>query len=375
MTRILILSVTAGEGHNSTARAMKSYFESVGAECRVLDLYGYVCRPIGWAVNAGYLFMSSHMKRAFGRSYASWSKNRRGGFRAKPYRAMHRLFARKVERYLRDYRPDAVVMTHPLAAMQTDVIKRRGKVDDFRSVGILTDFTLISFWEECPSFDALVIANHFIDDRLKEKEIDLDLVHDLGVPIDLRFAESGDKAAAREALGLDPDTATVLVMSGSMGHGHMARQIAEIDALDEDLQIICVCGRNEKELRKVEKLAESSRHRLLAFGFVDGVDRIMDAADVIVSKPGGLSSSEAFAKHLPLIIVDPIPGHEVENTELLSAAGAALVPGEDGVAQSIRRYLTDGALRASLSEAVETIRRPYAARDVCEFVLSLCDGK
>ena len=375
MSRILILTITAGEGHNSTARALKSSFDALGADCRVLDLYGFFWRFIRWAVNGGYLFMAAHMKRLFGMRYKSWSKNRRGGWRGKQLRFAHSLFARKFERYLREYRPDAVVMTHSLAGMMTDIIKNRGKVDDFRSVGIVTDFTLLAYWEECPSADALVIANHFIDGKIAEKEIDPDTVRDLGVPIDPKFAVCGDRAAAREALGLDGATPTVLVMSGSMGHGDMAKQIAELDALGGELQIICVCGRNEKELRRVEQIAEGARHRVLALGYVDNVDRVMDAADVIVSKPGGLSTSEAFAKRLPLIVVDPIPGHEVENSELLSAAGAAMIPGAGGVAECVSRFFADEELRASLCEAVERIRRPNAARDVCELVLSLVDGE
>ena len=375
MPRILILSVTAGEGHNSTARALKSQFDSVGAECRVLDLYRFIWRPLGWGFNQVYLFMSSHMKRAFGKSYARWSKNRRGDFGGRRVRFENSLLAPKLERYLRDYRPDVIVATHSLSAMMTDVVKTRGRVAPFRSVGIVTDFTLLAYWEEFPTADAIVIANHFIDDRLEKKQIDLSTVHDLGIPVDARFGERGESGAARAALGLDADLPTVLVMSGSMGHGHMAKQIAELDALDDAFQIVCVCGRNKKELRRVEKVAASARHRVKALGFVERVDRVMDAADVIISKPGGLSTSEAFAKRLPLIVVDPIPGHEVENAELLSAAGAALIPGEGGVAECAARCLFDSELRASLARAVESVRRPNAARDVCDLALSLAaDG-
>ena len=373
MPRILILTVTAGEGHNSAARALRSQFEAIGAECRVLDLYRYIWRPIGWGINSVYLFMTAHMKRAFGRNYARWEKNRRGGFGGRRLRFENSVFAWRFERYLREYRPDVIVVTHSLAAIMTDVVKTRGKVADFRSVGVITDFTLLAYWEEFQTADAFVIANHFIDDRLAEKEYDLSRVFDLGVPIDARFGQSGDRAGARRALGLEPDVPTVLVMSGSMGHGNMAAKIAELDAIEGELQIVCVCGRNKKELSRVEKVAASARHRIKALGFVDNVDLVMDAADVIVSKPGGLSTSEAFAKHLPIIVVDPIPGHEVENAGLLSAAGAAMIPGEDGVAGCVARYLSDGALRASLADAVERIRRPDAARDVCRLALSLCD--
>lgn len=372
MSRVLILTITAGEGHNSTARALRSAFEQAGAECRVLDLYGYYWRPIRWAVNAGYLFMAAHMKRTFGRCYVRWSKNRRGGFGGRRLRFEHDVFCRKFERYLRKYRPDVIVCTHSLAAMATDSVKKRGRTGDFRFVGVDTDFTLLAYWEECPTADALVIANHFIDDRIEKKQIDPARVYDLGIPIDAKFAESGDRAGARGALGLDPALPTVLVMSGSMGHGDMARQIEKIDALSEDFQIICVCGRNKKALERVRTVAKEARHRVLALGFVGDVDRVMDAADVIVSKPGGLSTSEAFAKRLPLIVVDPIPGHEEENAALLSAAGAAVIPGEGGVADCVRRFLTDGELRASLRDAVEKIRRPDAARDVCALALSLC---
>jgi processive 1,2-diacylglycerol beta-glucosyltransferase len=261
---------------------------------------------------------------------------------------------------------------HPFNGILIDVIRKRKKIALPPTVGVLTDFVIHPTWEDSADADAITVANRFAVPLVEKKGFDLSIFHETGIPVEARFAAAGDRREARRELGLDEDTDTVLVMGGSMGRGRFAANVAAIDALGRDLQIICVSGHNKRAKRSVDRVAASPRHRILSLGFVGNVDRIMDAADVIVSKPGGLSTSEAFAKRLPLIVVDPIPGHEVKNAELLAERGAVLLTDrEHDAASRVREFFEDEALRRSLADAVGDVRRPDAARDVCELVISL----
>lgn len=373
MCRILILSVTAGEGHNSTARAMKAYFDSVGAECRILDAYECVSHPVKKFIDRGYLFAASRMKTGFGIGYRMAEHRHGGADRKTLARLIHTGYAKKLLAEIEAFRPDAVVTTHCFAGLMLDIIRRRGWDKSFRLVGVVTDFTVHPYWDECWSLDALVVASPRLVDMAQARGFDASKVFGLGIPIDAKFAIEGDRRTARASLGLGEDANTLLVMGGSMGHGHFAQTVQRIDELDLDLQIVCVCGRNARAGEKLGEIAKTSRHRILPLGFVGYIDRLMDAADLMVSKPGGLSTSEALAKRLPMIVTDPIPGHEKRNREFLVSCGAALQSdGGREVAGLVQDFFTKEGLRESLLAAIEELRRPDSARDVCELVLGLC---
>lgn len=128
----------------------------------------------------------------------------------------------------------------------------------------------------------------------------------MGIPTHPKFAVEIDRAEARRTLGLDAEKTTLLLMGGSMGYGDIAGTVEQLYALDLDFQLIVVCGNNEKARTEVEALSQAKK--TLVIGWSQEVDRLMDAADVIVTKPGGLTTSESLAKRLPMIIINPIPG-------------------------------------------------------------------
>ena len=189
-------------------------------------------------------------------------------------------------------------------------------------------------------------------------------------------AEERDKAriAARDKLGLARDKTTLLVMGGSMGYGNMDELVRRIDALDaeRDFQIIAVAGRNAQMKASLDRLAEKSRHRVLATGFVNYVSTLMDAADCIITKPGGLTTSESLAKNLPMIIVNPIPGQEERNTEFLLNNGCAMatsktVPLEECIYQLLLSDVRLEAMRA----CIRSVAKPDSAGELSRFLLNL----
>lgn len=373
MCRVMILSVTTGEGHNTAARAIKTYLEAEGAQCCILDAYECVSHTVKVLIDRGYLLGASSMKGCYGLGYRMAEMRHGGADRHTLSRMLHKGYAKKLLGQIEAFRPDVVVTTHCFAGLMLDIIKRSGWAENFRLVGVVTDFTVHPYWDECWSLDALVVANPLLLDAAQRRGFEESRVFGLGIPIDPKFGLEGDRREARLSLGLDADRNTLLVMGGSMGYGHFAKTVREIDGLDLDLQIVCVCGRNLRAKESLENIAASARHRIVPLGFVDYVDRLMDAADLMVSKPGGLSTSESLAKRLPMIVIDPIPGHEKRNREFLVSSGAALA-GESSrdVSALVQDFFTSEELRHSLLTAIDNLRRPNSAKDVGDLVMGLC---
>ncbi len=368
--RVLILSITAGGGHNSTAQAIKSRLDAQGIECRVLDTFEYISKPLAKTVSEGYLFITAKAKTAFEEGYRLAEKRRqRTPEEASMSRANAKILGRKLRRYITIYDPDVIVYTHIFAGIMLDVIKvehgLRAKV-----VGILTDFVFHPYFEEAVHLDYVVTASEQLLYQARRKGYRDEQILPMGIPVNPKFAVLGDKAATRASLGLDPDKTTLLLMGGSMGYGNLAETVNTLYGIDADFQLIAVCGSNEKakaELDALEKVKPT-----LVFGWSREVDRLMDAADIIITKPGGLTTSESLAKRLPMIIVNPIPGQEERNTEFLLNQGAALAVTETfPLDEAVWTLLASPARVAEMHTAIDRIRHPNAAEDIVHFVTML----
>ncbi len=370
--KILILSVTAGGGHNSAARAMLEYFRGAGAEAEVLDVYGYIAPAIANSINKSYLFLSSRAKRAWGLGYHIAEKRSPHRIaQVTPAEVVHMPVAWEIHQYIEKSRPDAIVFTHVFAGIILHTLKREKKIS-VPTVGILTDFAFHPYWEDATGNDYVVTPSPDLLFQGMRKGFKKEQLLPFGIPVSPRFASSLAKEEARRSLGLSPAAKTVLLMGGSMGYGKMTDSLTALDAmpLAGDLQIITVCGTNKKLHEEIDSL--SLRRQVLNLGFADNVDLLMDSADVIVTKPGGLTTSEALAKRLPMVIVSPIPGQEMRNTEFLLNSGTAVATNAMcDAAELVFRLLSSNTRRAAMLTAIDELRRPHSTKDICEFVMKL----
>ena len=369
--RILILSVTAGEGHNSTAKAMRSYFAEQGVECDILDTYGYVSPTLSQSLNRAYLWASDKARGAYKIGYSLAEKLPPHKTEFSPAQLVNLPVTLEIRDYIALNRPNAVIFTHPFAGMILDDLKRRGDIV-MPTVGILTDFTFHPFWEDCTGCDYVITPSRALRHQAFRKGFREEQLRDFGIPIHPKFARSVPKEEARLEFDLDPHRHTVLLMGGSMGYGNLGAVIEQLDrAAGDALQIIAVCGNNARAKEELERM--ETRCRLIPLGFVNYVDRLMDAADCIVTKPGGLTTSEALAKSLPMIIVNPIPGQEARNAEFLLNSGTAMAAGDRCSADElVLRLLEEPHRMEAMRLCMEDLRHPDSTKNVCEFVLSLC---
>lgn len=364
--KVLILSVKTGMGHHQTGLALKNEFEQNGAECVMLDAFEYVNPILSETISRGYLFSTKLTPKMYGQFYrlAEKKQSMDMGFLQK---TLSGLMSSKLMKFIKNYEPDMIICTHVFASQVVSYMKKKGKINCC-TMGIVTDFTIHPFWEET-CLDYYVTASRMLNLQLEKKGISKKKALPVGIPIHPKFAQSISKAEARRALGIE-DRETVLVIMGSMGYGHIMKQLVKLDDMSGDFQILCVCGSNKRLHTLVS--GREWKKKMHVYGYVNNVDIMMDAANVIVTKPGGLTTSEFLAKGLPAIVLDPIPGQEDRNVEFLLNNGLAIkVSKTFPIDEAIYQLMLHEWRYKMLSDAARFMGKPNASKDICSFVLEL----
>ncbi len=364
--KVLILTITAGQGHNQAANTLSEYLrKNPEVEAETLDTFEYINQGLKEIISRGYLMSAKRLPKVYGKAYRMAEK--RDSENGYIMRATSSIMAKKLIKFVEEYDADVIVCTHVFAAMLVTDIEKKFK-RDIKTVGIVTDFTIHPYWEET-ELDYYVTANEFLTNQAVKKGIAEEKVLPIGIPIDPNFAKFCEKPKARELLGID-NMRTVLVMSGSMGYGKMARMIKQLDSSDMEFQIISVCGNNQRLKKRIDKMKK--KHKIYNYGFTDQVDLMMDAADCIVTKPGGITSSEALAKGLPMIIANPIPGQEDRNVEFLMNNGAAFkVSSTFPVDEAIYQMFSNEIRLGQLWQTARVLGKPQSTLKIVELVLKV----
>lgn len=315
--KILILSCDTGEGHNSAAKAFMEYLSSHNVECQMADTLSLVSPAVSQAVSDLYLF--STRTRLFRVAYKAGQIVSEGTQIKSPVYLANRLYCKKLYDYITQNGYDTVVCTHLFPAEALTALRRSGKLPQ-KSVFIMTDYTCIPFMKET-EMDAYVVPHEHLIEECVQKGLPRERLYPYGIPVKSVFHSEYPKDEARFECrkifgeGLTENAAWFLLMSGSMGFGNSADTVRELlSRCPEGSELFLVCGNNANLNSRLKKEFGSCPgvHML---GFTDKIPLLMDACDVVFTKPGGLSSTEAAAKGLPIIHTAPIPGCETRNAE------------------------------------------------------------
>ena len=365
--KVLLLTVTAGHGHTQAAKVIMNHLQKHKIECTLLDILEYINPILGESVDKGYLYSTKFTPNVYGKIYDLVDNRNRDESKFSISQIMNRILSKKLISLLKEYQPDVVVCTHIFAAEIISYLQNKGTINA-KTVGIVTDFTIHPFWEDT-DLDYYVTANELLDYQAAKKGIDTNKILPIGIPIDPKFGQKMDTYKARQTLNIK-DERTILVMSGSMGYGNIESVISSMDKMDMNFQIVSICGNNKGLKKKIDQMI--TRKRIYNYGFVDMVDVIMDAADCIITKPGGLTTSESLAKRIPMIIINPIPGQEERNAEFLLNNGLALMTSETfPIDEAIYQLMSNESRRESMIQMAELMGRPNATRDMVNHILSL----
>lgn len=268
------------------------------------------------------------------------------------------------------HRPDVIICTQAIPARILGDLKVRGRCSP-PLLAVATDYGIHPYWAH-PAIDAYAVPCEEAARELMCDEISPDRIHVTGIPVDRVFENPPSRTMARHSLGLPSDGIFVLVVGGGNGLSITAEHVQAIERIPGIAGTLVITGCNRKLEREIAGLAPVSDKIRLVYSTVSEIERFYAAADILVSKPGGLTMSEATAMGMPIIMISPLPGQEVRNAEFLSRAGAAILA-EDTPALSARlgELVGDGAKRSSVAEASYQVGRSDAARRIATVALNM----
>ena len=363
---LLILSITTGQGHHQTGLAISNYFEEHGHQVTRLDCYEYLSPTIKEMLANGYLVSTKYSPKLYGRMYRLAEKMDQKESNSILFQVTNTIFRNKMEKFLEDTNPDVIICTHVFAALLITHIYEKGR--RYPTLGIITDFKMHPYWE-ATDIDFYVAPNEYMIPSLVKKGIPAERILPFGIPIFEKFSTKLPKETAKEKLGFS-NLPAILVMSGSMGFGNVYKLIKTIDSLPDDFQLVTVCGKNEKLYQKIEK--NKLKHKIYNYGYVSNVDELMDAADCIITKPGGLTVSEALSKELPMILSKPIPGQEERNLEFLLNFGCCMkISKTSPVDEVIAQLFMNPKKQELMLESIRLLKKPDACKKLYEHILTL----
>lgn len=362
-TPILIVSASTGTGHLRAAEAVReALFESdPHLPVEHVDLLATAPRSVRATYGAGYEMVAARAPRLWGRIYRMTDGGAEDRARWAPL--AHRFLFREFRRLLLS-RPWALCLaTHFLPCQ---LAAGRPGLPPFALA--ITDFTLHRFWVQ-PGVRRYFVATEALAAELRGR-VPGARVEATGIPIAPSFGAVPSRGEARARLGVEPGRRLALVMGGGLGLGVEEAAHAALAGTDEDVQVVAVCARNEGARERLAALGVPER-RLRVMGYVRGIEQWISAADVVATKPGGLTASETLALGRPLVLTRPIPGAEEGNTRALVGAGAALAGQDPAALRAAFARLFGGGepgLLERLAEGARRLGRPHAAHTIAEAV-------
>jgi len=372
LDKVLVLSASAGNGHVRAAQAVEAAFLETGAArvVRHVDTLEFTNKVFRRLYSQMYIDLVNGAPEVLGWLYDAldtpWQKERRrlllDKFNTRPFVKM-----------LEEFRPDAVVCTHFLPSEIISWLKAKKRLACRQGI-VVTDFDVHAMWL-CHHYEHYFVALDETRVHLTKLGIAEEKVTVTGIPIDPAFSRHRDKAEARAKLGLLPDRTTVLLSAGGFGVGPIEHLVASLLETEHPLQVVAICGKNEAARAKLAKYVSKNtpdRHAIRVVGFTTEMDEYMSASDLLVGKPGGLTTCEALAKGLVMVIVNPIPGQEERNSDHLLEEGAAIRCNNlPALGYKIDRLLGDPVRFEAMRANVTRIARPRAAFDVVATMTAL----
>jgi processive 1,2-diacylglycerol beta-glucosyltransferase len=368
--RIVILSVSAGAGHVRAAEALRvtALQTHPGVQATHIDLMNLVPEGFKKLYADSYIKMVEHMPALWGYLYGVTDRQSPRAPLARLRRAVERLNTRKLKSELAQLAPDVVICTHFLPAELLSRMKRRREIAARVWVQI-TDFDVHAMWVH-DNLDGYCVASDEVAARLADKNLPRAQIHVTGIPIMPVFGARYERAQCAQELGIDPNKTTLLMMSGGVGLAGTDKLAQRLLQLPGDFQIVALAGRNARLLHALQRVAAHHPGRLTPLGYTTTIERVMCAADVAITKPGGLTVSECLALGLPMIMVSPIPGQEERNADYLLEAGAALKANDEAaLVYRVQLLMNDARRIAQMRERCLAIGRPHAARDVLQAIM------
>src|ERR1044072_1257169 len=373
LKKVLLLSASAGAGHVRAAEAIEKAFsqakDAANREVLHVDVLNYTNKLFRHLYSKAYIDLVNKMPEVPGWFYDKldkpWKNERRR-------LALDKLNTRPFVKLLKEYRPDLIVCTHFLPAEIVSWLKAKERLNS-RQVIIVTDFDVHAMWL-VHHYEHYFVAIEEARVYLEALGIPAEKITVSGIPIDPVFAVKKDRQEMRAKHGLAPDRTTILLSAGGVGVGGVGALGYWVLPLQHRAQIVAICGRNEELKKRLTRLAARAKPDAMVllkpFGYTKEMDELMTASDIVLGKPGGLTTSEALAKGLVFVIVNPIPGQEERNSDHRLEGGVAIRCNNlQTLTYKLDRLLGDQLRFQSMKTNALRMGHPNAAREIVEQLL------
>ena len=366
--RVLLMYISQVSGHRQGAVAISKSLKSLDPDCEVLSIngFGYTYPLMEKIVNTAYMGVIKRAPKIWKYLYDNPKVIK---FSEKWKKSIHKSSHKKLKPLIDEFKPDVVVCTQAFPC---------GMVADFKKtyhlpitvVGVLTDYAPHLYWLH-EGVDYYVVPSREACERYVKEGIPQERIKILGIPIRMKFAEKTGVDRIAKKLGLDLNTPTILIMGGGQGLGPMKEAVKSLVHLKRSLQLIVICGTNVKLVHWIKKIQRKTAKKIIFYDYASNVDELMEVSTLIVTKPGGMTTSECLAKGLPMVVVDPIPGQEERNSQFLVNQGIAIrVDDKRHIAREIDALLNNPKRLAAMKQAALENGRPMAAENIARLILN-----
>lgn len=369
MKKVLILSASTGGGHNRAAQAIKEELYKKNIDGEIIDSLKFVSPTMDKIISKGYEKSAMYTPKAYGNLYKiSDLKITKVELNTN---LVLKYMIRKIKKLIIEKKPEAIIGTHPFPLMAVSKLKEKNIIN-IPIISILTDYTIHSTWVQ-NEVDSYIVGDEFVKQLLMEENIPDYKIYPYGIPIEKSFLDMNkSKDDIRKEFNID-NKFTVLLMGGSFGAGNIKTAFLELLEIDRDFQIIVVAGRNISLKEKIEKIANAyeTTKKVVVLSFTNKMSELLSISDILITKPGGLTTTESLLKELPMIIPYYIPGQEEENLDFLLNSGVALKTTEKYNLKVLIKLLLENPDRLDrLKDNIKSIRKLNSAENIADLVFS-----
>ena len=374
--KILIFYASYGGGHLNAAKSihecLKNNYKEKNIYVELIDCVKYVNKTIEKMTTKAYNEMAKKVPWAWGRIYSDSQK----GPLAHITSRSNKIMAIKLLRLLREKQPDLIISTHPFGSQMCSYLKRKGKISA-KIATIMTDFAPHDQWLVGSDYtDYYFVAHENMKKYLKRKGIPDSKIFATGIPLSSKFLKDFDKEKIFNELNLNPNKKTILFFGGGefgLGKTRTVEIFEGFVKYCKDMQIIAISGKNEKMKTAFEKIVSKYKRKetVLVFEYTTQVPEFMSISDLVVTKPGGLTTTESLASHLTMVIINPIPGQEEENAEFLVDNGIAIwIKKQDNVTEVLENLFSHPKTLETMKENTKKLAKLHSTKDICDILLN-----
>ncbi len=369
--KIIILYASVGGGHFKAAEGIKNYIIDNHKDCEVqmIDALKYTNKVVDKIVIKSYVNMAKYSPKMWGEIYK---------FSEKLYspanfsNAVQMILSNKLLALLEYEKPDSIISTHPFITEMVASLKKREKISTELNV-IMTDYASHKFWELKPEYvDRYFVANTEMKVNLSFNGIDSDKIFVTGIPVAPAFLKEMNKYEIYKEFDLNPNKKTVLLFGGGeYGLSDVKDFLKGLLSVNQDIQVVAIAGKNAKVKNIFKKVAEKFDKKVVILGYTTKVPELMHISDFVISKPGGLTTTEILVSNIPFIIINPIPGQEEENARFLLNNGAAVrLYNAEKSTPFLENFLNNAVRIYHMKEMQKAISKPNSTQAIVEKILS-----